>query len=213
VKWFQSTRPKRDANTALKVYQMKWKPSYFIVSFLILATSLLVWAQQPVAQGPQASNAAEWLFNLTKFGGSALTLGQQTAANSMPVILPSATVTTLTPPPASTPQSTSTYAPSVFDLAATAATNVKSSAGNVYGWYGFNPNATTCFLQFYNSASATLGTSALHPFGILAGGSFNLAPGSLPLFNLSTAISTGETTTATGGTACGSAMTITILYF
>ena len=92
------------------------------------------------------------------------------------------------------------------------ATNVKGSGGNVWGWYGFNPNATTCYLQFYNSTSASLGTSALHPFGIAAGASFNLAPGSIALFNLSTGISTGETTTATGGTGCSSAMPITILY-
>lgn len=36
--------------------------------------------------------------DITKVGGTALTLGQQTAANSIPVILPSATITTLTPP-------------------------------------------------------------------------------------------------------------------
>lgn len=36
--------------------------------------------------------------NVKTFGGSTVTIGQQTAANSMPVILPSATITTLTPP-------------------------------------------------------------------------------------------------------------------
>jgi hypothetical protein len=40
--------------------------------------------------------------DITKVGGSTLTLGQQTAANSIPVILPSATITTLTPPVAIT---------------------------------------------------------------------------------------------------------------
>ena len=64
------------------------------------------------------------------------------------------------------PKSASTYALTAFDLAATAATNVKASAGNVWAWYEFNPNASTCHLQFYNSTSATLGTSALHAFGI-----------------------------------------------
>jgi len=110
------------------------------------------------------------------------------------------------------PQSTSTYALTAYDLAATAATNVKGSAGNVYGWYGYNPNASTCFLQFYNSTSATLGTSPLHQFGILAGASFNMQPGPVAIFNLSTGISTGQTTTATGSTQCGSAMVITIIY-
>lgn len=36
--------------------------------------------------------------NIAQFGGSAVTLGQQLAASSIPVILPSATITTLTPP-------------------------------------------------------------------------------------------------------------------
>lgn len=38
--------------------------------------------------------------DLASFGGTTVTLGQQTAANSIPVILPSATITTLTPPAA-----------------------------------------------------------------------------------------------------------------
>jgi len=115
-------------------------------------------------------------------------------------------------PTNATPQSGSAFAPSAYDLSATAATNIKASGGNVYGWFGNNPNASTCFLQFYNSSSPSLGTSALHPFGIPTGASWNVAPGGLALFNLSTAISTGQTTTATGSSQCASAMTLTILY-
>jgi len=107
---------------------------------------------------------------------------------------------------------TTPYSALPFDLSATAATNVKASAGHVYGWFGFNPNASTCYLQFYNSTSASLGTGALHPFGVAAGASFNVAPGSFAFFNLTTGISTGQTTTATGSTQCGSAMIVTILY-
>lgn len=40
--------------------------------------------------------------NITKFGGTSVTIGQQAAAASIPVILPAATVTTLTPPAAIT---------------------------------------------------------------------------------------------------------------
>ena len=36
--------------------------------------------------------------NITEIGGAALSIGQQTAAASIPVILPAATITTLTPP-------------------------------------------------------------------------------------------------------------------
>ena len=192
----------------------KWKIGLGAL-VLALAIGVGMWAQAPVAQGPQASNAAAWLTNISQWAGTALgapsNYGTSPGAVEVPGI--NAFVTgsaALTANPV--PQSTSTYTASSFDLAATAATNVKSSAGNVYGWFGFNPNVTTCYLQFYNSASAVLGTSPLHPFGVLAGGSFNLTPGSIAAFNLSTAISTGQTTTATGSTPCSSAMVITILY-
>lgn len=112
----------------------------------------------------------------------------------------------------SLPQFQNQYALSTYDLNATAATNIKNAIGNVYAWYGYNPNTSTCYLQFYNSTSATLGTSALHPFGIIAGASFNITPGSMPMFNLTVGISTGETTTPTGSTQCSTAMPISIIY-
>jgi hypothetical protein len=199
----------------------------------VLAVCALLIAQQPVAQGPQASNAAAWKVTGNGTAGSAdtnvVTVQGIASGTAVPVVgggtagSPGTAVLTIqgigsgTAVPVSgtlnpVPQSTSTYAATAYDLAATAATQVKGTAGNVWGWYGYNPNATTCFLQFYNSASATLGTTPLHPFGVLAGGSFNMAPGSIALFNLSTAISTGETTAATGATPCTSAMVVTILY-
>ena len=46
------------------------------------------------------------------------------------------------------PQSLAAYAPSAFDLSATAATNIKSSAGNVYGWFGFNPTLPRAICSF-----------------------------------------------------------------
>ena len=46
--------------------------------------------------------------NLTKVGGSAISIGQQLAAASLPVILPAATITTLTPPAAITGFATET---------------------------------------------------------------------------------------------------------
>jgi hypothetical protein len=180
-----------------------------LIVAIVLSTVILL-AQQPVSQGPQASNVAAWL--VTGVGGTFPVTGTfwQT---TQPV---SGTVTanagTGPFPISGTPQSTSTYAPSVFDLAATAATQVKASGGNVYGFIGFNPNATTCNLQFYNSTAATLGTSPLHPFGVVAGGSFVAQPGTMADFNFSTGISTGETTTGTGATPCSIAMSVTILY-
>lgn len=164
----------------------------------------------------------------TVVGGGSVALGHGTAATALRVELPTdgtGTVVLAAGAAAigtvalasgsqtnSVPQATSTYAFSVFDLAATAATNVDASAGNVWGMYGYNPNVSTCFLQFYNNASASLGTGALHPFGVLAGGTFTITPGPMALYNFGTAISTGQTTTATGSTPCSSAMVVTILY-
>jgi hypothetical protein len=212
----------------------KWK----VIIGLVCITAFLI-AQQPVAQGPQAGNAAAWKVTGNGTAGSAdanpvtvqgiasgvavLVAGGGTAGSSGTAVLTVQGIASGTAIPISgsvavtgtsnaVPQSTATYAGTAFDLAATAATQVKATAGNVWGWYGYNPNTSTCFLQFYNSASATLGTAALHPFGVLAGGSFNAMPGNFAAFNLSTAISTGQTTTATGATPCTSAMVITIIY-
>jgi hypothetical protein len=198
------------------------------VALILLVSVVAIWGQQPVAQGPQASNAAAWLVSVSTWAsgtlgamanygtspGAVLVPGVNAYVTNSPAVTGTVTANAGTGPfPVSgTPQSTSTYAPTVFDLAATAATQVKSSGGNVYGFMGFNPNVTTCYLQFYNSTSATLGTSPLHPFGVLAGASFIAQPGMMADFNLSTGISTGQTTTATGSTPCSSAMVVTIFY-
>lgn len=188
----------------------------FRLAICVALSVVILIAQQPVAQGPQASNAAAWLTSVTTWASG--TLGAMANYGTSPgaVLVPgvNAFVTNSITSTGTTnllPQSTSTYALTNFDLAATAATNVKNGSGNVWGFYGFNPNVTTCFLQFYNSTSATLGTSALHPFGVVAGGSFVYSD-ALALANYSTGISTGETTTATGATPCSIAMPITILY-
>lgn len=196
------------------------KPRYKLAIGLTLIVGVL-FAQQPVAQGPQSSNAAEWLVNLTQVAGTALgamaNYGTSPGAVKVPGVnaFVTNTITAIgsgTFDTSGKPQTTSGYALTATDLAATAATQIKGSAGNVYGFQGFNPNVTTCYLQFYNSTSASLGTGVLHPFGVLAGASFIAQPGLIALFNLSTGISTGQTTTATGSTPCSSAMVITILY-
>lgn len=192
---------------------MKQKVRLGIAIMLSLGIGVVMWAQQPVAQGPQASNAAAWLTSVTTWASG--TLGAMANYGTSPgaVLVPGVnSYVTNTVAVTGGPVATSAGAVSAFDLAATAATQVKGSAGNVYGFQGFNPNVTTCYLQFYNSTSATLGTNPLHPFGILAGASFIAQPGLLADFNFSTGISTGQTTTATGSTPCSIAMPVTILY-
>jgi len=181
----------------------KWK--VIIGLFIVVA---LLFAQQPVQLQ-------------TVVGGGSVALGHGTAATALRVELPTdgtgivglAAGTNAIGTANPIPQSSSTYAFSSVDVAATSATAIKASAGNVWGFYGYNPNTSTCFLQFYNSASPTIGTSALHPFGVLAGGTFTVTPGSIALFNFSTAIDVGQSTAATGSsTQCSSAMIVTVLY-
>lgn len=59
-------------------------------------------ATQPVSGTVTTTPPANASTDVTKFGGTTVTIGQQLAAASIPVILPSATVTTLTPPAAIT---------------------------------------------------------------------------------------------------------------
>lgn len=57
---------------------------------------------QPVSGTVTTSPPSNASTNVAQFGGSAVTIGQQVAGSSIPVILPSATITTLTPPAAIT---------------------------------------------------------------------------------------------------------------
>lgn len=54
---------------------------------------------------------------------------------------------------------------------ATALTNtaqaIKASAGQVYGWYIYNPNATAQFVQFYNTAAGSVTVGTTNPLFML----------------------------------------------
>lgn len=86
---------------------------------------------------------------------------------------------------------------------------VKASAGQVYNFYCYNPNASVGYFQIYNAASIT-GTPLLS-FGIPATSSAGLTI-SLVGVQFSTAIEVQAATTATGSTALGSAMDCNIGY-
>src|ERR1017187_6189207 len=129
-----------------------WKA---FVGLLVVVCILL--AQQPVAQGPQAGNAAAWKVTGNGTAGSAdanpvtvqgiasmtplLVVGGGTAGSSGTAVLTIQGIGSGTAVPISgsvavtgtsnaIPQSTSTYAATAFDLSATAATQVKATAGN-----------------------------------------------------------------------------------
>jgi len=94
------------------------------------------------------------------------------------------------------------------------ATAVKASAGQVYGWYFYNPNASVAYVQFFNTAAAsvTLGTTTpVYSLGIPATSGANVM---MPCgIAHSTAIAIGVTTTRAGSTAPGSSVDYNIFYF
>jgi len=95
----------------------------------------------------------------------------------------------------------------------TTVTSVKAAAGVLAGWYIFNPNAATAYVQIFNTASGsvTLGTTPpVMSLGIPAGGAANLSlPKGIPF---STAISIASTTTATGSAANSSGLPVNFWY-
>jgi hypothetical protein len=97
--------------------------------------------------------------------------------------------------------------------AVTAATGVKSSAGNLYGWYIYNPNSSACYLEFFNTSSVTLGTTTpVFAFGIPATSAANVPPGNIAETNFSTAIYIAATTTDGGSTTCTTGMSVNLWY-
>jgi hypothetical protein len=93
------------------------------------------------------------------------------------------------------------------------ATAIKAAAGQVYGWYFYNPNASVAYVQFFNTAAAsvTLGTTApVYSLGIPAtsGANVMLETG----IAHSTAIAIGITTTRAGSTAPASSVDYNVFY-
>lgn len=90
---------------------------------------------------------------------------------------------------------------------------VDASAGTLWGYYFYNPNASVCYVQFWNTAqgSVTVGTTApVLTLGIPASSAANvqLAVGDA----FSTAITIAATTARAGGTACGSNIDANVWY-
>ena len=100
---------------------------------------------------------------------------------------------------------------------ATALTNsaqaVKASAGQVGGWFIYNPNASAQFVQFYNTASGSVTVGTTNPLFMLtipatAAANIEFVNG-IPF---STAISIAATSTAGGNGAPASAMDVVVFY-
>lgn len=92
-------------------------------------------------------------------------------------------------------------------------TQVKASAGKLYGWMIHNPSAATVFIQVWDlaSGSITVGTTTpTYVIPIPAGASANVF-GERGITH-STAINVAATTTATGSTAPATAAVVSLFY-
>lgn len=92
-------------------------------------------------------------------------------------------------------------------------TAVKASAGQVYGWYFYNANASVSYVQFFNTATGgvTLGTTTpVYSLGIPPSSGANVM---LPIgIAHSTAITIAITTTRAGSTGPGSTVDYNVFY-
>jgi len=92
------------------------------------------------------------------------------------------------------------------------AATVKSTRGSIYTITAYNPNASVTYLQIFDSASVTVGSTVPKlSIGIPAAQSINIVFGSSP-FITTNSIKIAATTTALGSTAQGTAITVNILY-
>jgi hypothetical protein len=111
------------------------------------------------------------------------------------------------------PSTAGTVAMTSAAISANTAQSIKTSAGNLYGVSMANSNTSVCWLQFYNASSApTCGTGVVFSLAVPSSGSLNAGPNVFAFHNFSTGIGFCAGTTATGATACTTALTGTILY-
>ena len=97
--------------------------------------------------------------------------------------------------------------------AVTTASGVKSSAGNLYGYHVYNPNASACYLEFFNTSSITLGsTTPVFAFGIAATTDAYIAPGSMALSYFSSVIYIAAVTADGGSTTCSTGLSVNLWY-
>ncbi|MFD4554413.1 hypothetical protein ACFWP5_08795 [Streptomyces sp. NPDC058469] len=89
-----------------------------------------------------------------------------------------------------------------------------NTAGQVGGWYIYNPNASVAYVQFFNAqaSAVTLGTTApVYSLPLPAGAAANVGPGMVGI-NHSTAISIAVTTTRAGSTGPVSTVDYNLWY-
>lgn len=149
--------------------------------------------------------------DITKVAGSAISQGHGTAATAIRVELPTdgtgvvgliagtATVGAVNVKPTTT-GGLSTY--HLVSAGTTNATNIKASAGQVFGWYIYNSNAAARKVAFHNTAGTpTAGSSIFFALVIPAGGAANVELTNGIAFSTGIGITTVTDLTDAGSTA------------
>lgn len=181
------------------------------LSLAVMLSCVVLWAQAPVAQGPQATNAAAWLMNLSQVGGAALALGQTTMSASVPVAIASNQSAL---PVSFSPSTSSSVALTRYHSSSGAAANVKASAGNLYGIVAGNSGTVPCWLQVFNTAGTpTAGTSVVDSYMVQAGVTVVIPPGGLALTNYATGIALAGATADSGATTTGCTTTFSVTAY
>lgn len=175
-----------------------------------------MWAQAPVSQGPQASNAAAWLSTVSGWAGG--TLGAMANYGTSPgaVLVPgvNAFITNAASVGTPTPSTSATFAFTRFHNSSAAAGSIKASAGNLYGLTLGNGGTIPCYMQLFNTAGTpTAGTSVVDSFMVQAGVTVVIPPGTLALENFTTGIGFAGATADGGATTTGCTTTFNITAF
>lgn len=184
---------------------------------LSLTIGVLV-AQQPVAQGPQAANASEWIQNITKWANGSLGAMANYGTSPGAVLVPgvNAFVTNASSVGTPVPTASSTGALLRFHASSAAAANIKASAGNLYGLALGNSGTVPCWLQVFNTAgSPTPGTSVVDSYLVQAGVTVVIPANIFALSNFTTGIGIAGATTDSGATTtgCTTTFSVTAYYF
>jgi hypothetical protein len=111
-----------------------------------------------------------------------------------------------------TPGTTGGWSKVKYAAQTTTVQTVKGSAGTLGGYYVYNPNSTVAYVQIFdNSGAITLGTTVpdiILGIPALSAANLELANG----VNMANAIKLACTTTATGLTAPGTGLDLTVFY-
>lgn len=102
----------------------------------------------------------------------------------------------------------------LISAATTNLTNVKASAGQLYGWSIFNTNASVRYVKLHNTAgSPTAGTGVVYTIGVPAGGGTNIDLAGGLVFSTGIAFSTVTEAADSGTTAVGAGDLIINLHW